>query len=412
MRIVVLSQWYTPEPDVKSHLLAKDLATRGHEVTSITGYPNYPEGMLHAGYRIRWRQWEVRDNVRILRVPLYPDHSRSTLKRVLNYASFAASAATIGTALVGPADVMWVYHPPLTTGLPAITIGGLRRVPFIYEIQDMWPETLAATGMVSSKRALNAVDVLAKQVYGQAAAITVISPGFKRNLISKGVNADKIHVVPNWADEDTYYPVDRDERLAQESGLEDRFNVVYAGNMGTAQALQNVIKSAVLLSDVRNLQFVFIGNGVEEDKLKRDVAAAGLGNVLFLGRKAPQQMPAYYALADVLLVHLKSDPLFAITIPSKTTAYMACGRPILAAVNGDAAELVQSAGAGLACQPEDPHALAAAIRELYAMSCDQREAMGNAGRQTFLCRYTRAVLVERYEALFAQVIQDHRKRQR
>lgn len=391
MRIIVLSQWYTPEPDVKSHLLAKDLAARGHEVTSITGFPNYPDGILQAGYKIRWRQWEVRDNVRILRVPLYPDHSRSTLKRGFNYVSFAASAATIGTTLVGPADIMWVYHPPLTTGLPAATIGRLRRVPFVYEIQDMWPETLAATGMVSSKRALKVVDLLAKQVYGQAAAITVISPGFKRNLLAKGVCADKIHVVPNWADEDVYYPVSRDERLAQESGLANRFNVIYAGNMGAAQALKNVLEAAALLADVSDLQFVFIGNGVEEDELKRFVTVAGLSNVLFLGRKAPHQMPAYFALADVLLVHLRKDPLFTITIPSKTTAYMACGRPILAAVNGDAAELVKSAGAGLACQPEDPNALAAAIRELHALPYDQREAMGSAGRQTFLRNYTRCI---------------------
>ena len=164
MRIIVLSQWYTPEPDIKSHLLAKDLVRRGHEVTSITGYPNYPEGYLHADYKIRWRQWEVRDNVRILRVPLYPDHSHSLLKRVLNYGSFAASAATIGTALMGPADIMWVYHPPLTTSLPAAAIGGLRHMPFVYEIQDLWPETLAATAMVSSKRALNATDVLAANI--------------------------------------------------------------------------------------------------------------------------------------------------------------------------------------------------------------------------------------------------------
>ena len=156
--------------------------------------------------------------------------------------------------------------------------------------------------------------------------------------------------------------------LAQETGLAGRFNIVYAGNMGAAQALRNVIKAAKLLSDIADLQFVFIGNGVEEDQLKRDVSGAGLRNILFLGRKAPQQMPSYYALADVLLVHLKNDPLFEITIPSKTTAYMACGRPILAAVKGDAAELVQSAGAGLACQPEHPQALAAAVRSLHAMS--------------------------------------------
>lgn len=409
MRILILAQWYPPEPASKIHLLGKQLAAHGHVVTALTGFPNYPGGRLYPGYRLRWRQWEMRDGVRVLRVPLYPNHDRSAVKRFLNYLSFALSAATIGAALCGPADVIWVYHPPLTVGIPAWWIGKMRGVPFVYEIQDMWPETLAATGMLPSARVASWMAALAHFIYQRATAITVISPGFKRNLIEKGVRGNKIHVIPNWADEDVYRPVARDSEqevaLAAEYGLSEHFNVMFGGNMGAAQAMENVLNAAERLRDTRALQFVLIGDGVDADRLQQIAHERDLHNVRFIGRQPAERMPQFFALADVLLVHLKRDPLFEITIPSKTIAYLACGRPILCTVPGDAADVVRSAGAGVICPPEDPVALAQAVRGLYAMPESQREAMGEAGRRAFLESYTRSVLVDRYEALFAQVAQ-------
>jgi colanic acid biosynthesis glycosyl transferase WcaI len=181
------------------------------------------------------------------------------------------------------------------------------------------------------------VSRLARFVYHRAAAITVISPGFRRNLVDKGVPPEKIHVIPNWADEDIYRPVPRDEALAAQHNLTGRFNIVFGGNMGVAQGLQNVIEAATLLRDTPEAQFVFIGDGVEKDVLCRMVHERGLDNVRFVGRQPVREMPRFFALADVLLVHLKRDPLFEITIPSKTLAYLACGRPILGVVSGDPA---------------------------------------------------------------------------
>jgi glycosyltransferase involved in cell wall biosynthesis len=294
-------------------------------------------------------------------------------------------------------------YDSLMTGISAWWIGLLRRVPFIYEVQDLWPETLMATGMLSSGRIFRQVGQLARFVYARAAAITVISPGFKRNLVGKGVPADKIHVIPNWADEDLYRPIPPDPALAAKYDLSGRFNIIYGGNLGAAQAMNNVIQAALLLRDLPSVQFVLIGDGVEESALRQAVNEYNLGNVRFLGRQSAAAMPSFFALADVLLVHLKRDPLFEITIPSKTLAYLACGRPILCCVAGDAAETVHNSGAGLVCSPENPQALAQTVRELYTMSPDQREAMGQAGRRTFLANYTRAVLMDRYEALFTTV---------
>ncbi|RLE40053.1 glycosyltransferase WbuB [Candidatus Woesearchaeota archaeon] len=409
MRVLLLAQWYIPEPDIKIHLLAKDLVARGHQVTSITGFPNYPQGRIYPGYHQRLRQWEDMDGVRVLRLPLYPDHSRSGVKRIINYLSFATSASVLGPLLCGPADVMWVYHPPLTVGIPAWLIGLLRRVPFVYEVQDMWPETLTVTGMMPSRRVARWVSRLARFVYRRAAAITVISPGFKRNLVDKGVPPEKIHVIPNWADEDVYHPVLRDETLAAEHGLAGRFNVVYGGNMGAAQGLQNVIDAATLLRDSPDVQFVLIGDGVDQDVLRQMVQERELDNVCFLGRQPMKDMPRFFALADALLVHLKRDPLFEITIPGKTIAYLACGRPILGVVSGDPADVIRQAGAGVICPQENPATLARTVRELYAMPVEQREAMGQAGRRAFLANYTRQVLVDRYAELLEKIAKQNRR---
>ncbi|MCL0086442.1 glycosyltransferase family 4 protein [Thermodesulfovibrionales bacterium] len=192
--------------------------------------------------------------------------------------------------------------------------------------------------------------------------------------------------------------------LAAEHGLAGQFNVVYAGNMGFAQALDTVIEAAQQLSDLPEVQFVFIGDGVDEARLRQMVAQRQVSNVRFLGRQPAERMPHFFALADLLLVHLKRDPLFEITIPSKTLAYMACGRPILMAVAGDAADVVRDAGAGLTCAPQAPKALAGAVRTLYAMPAAERERMGEAGREAFLNHYTRRVLMDRYEALFRDIV--------
>lgn len=401
VHILILSQFYDPEPNFKGHALARALQARGHSVTAITGFPNYPSGRLYPGYRLRWRQWEDLDGVRVLRLPLYPDHSGSRLKRVLNYLSFAASSSLLGPALCGPANVMWVYHPPLTVGIPAWWIGLLRQVPFVYEVQDLWPESVIASGIIANGMVIRLLRWLERFIYHRAAAVTVISPGFKRSLVAKGVPAAKVHVIPNWADEEVYRPMPRDPELGARYGLTGRFNVMFAGNMGPAQALHMALQAASTLHDLPAIQFTLIGDGIELPHLQHEARRLGLTNVRFIERQAAAEMPRFFAWADALLVSLGKG--YQATIPSKTIAYLACGRPILCSVAGDAADVVRETGAGLVCPPEDPATLAQAVRDLYAMPAERREAMGQAGRQAFLAHYTQAVLVDRYESLLSQV---------
>jgi colanic acid biosynthesis glycosyl transferase WcaI len=403
VRVIILSQWYVPEPDLKIHLIGKLLIEKGHSVTAITGFPNYPLGRIYPGYRQRPWAWELRDGVRVLRLPLFPDHSRSVLRRSLGYISFTVAAAVLGPILCGGADVMWVYSPPVTVGLSAWWIGLVRRIPFVFGIHDMWPETLAATGMVAKDGLIyRCMAWCARFVHQRAAAITVISPGFRTSLIGKGVPAEKIHVIPNWADDSVYQEVEPSGERARQYGLANRFNVLYGGNIGAAQALDSLLDAAALLRDLPEVQLVLIGDGMDAERLRALAGERGLKNVRFLGQQPYDDMPHFFALADALFLQLRRDPLFEITIPSKTLAYLAAGRPIICAAEGDVADVVREAGAGIVCPPEDAGAIAGAIRRLYAMPHESRRELGRAGRRTYHERFTPGSLIGEYERLLQE----------
>jgi glycosyltransferase involved in cell wall biosynthesis len=381
MKILFLTQWFDPEPTFKGLAFARELVRRGHEVEVLTGFPNYPEGRLYPGYRVHVFRREMMEGIRVTRVALYPSHDRSAIRRVLNYVSFALSSALLGPFLVRRADVAYVYHPPPTVGLAAILLKWFRGIPFVYDIQDLWPDTLAATGMVRSRALLGLVGMWCRVVYSQASKIIVLSPGFKRKLTERGVPVGKTEVIYNWCDETAICQGHLEAPILTEAGVAGRFNVVFAGTMGKAQALSSVLQAAQLVAE-RNprVQFVFVGGGVEVEGLKGEAASRRQKNVRFLPVRPAAEVGPLLAAADVLLVHLKDDPLFAITIPSKTQAYLAVGRPVLMAVRGDAANLVREAGAGVCVNPADPDALAAAVCTLAGLTAEELTKMGEYGR--------------------------------
>jgi colanic acid biosynthesis glycosyl transferase WcaI len=380
VRILIFSQWFDPEPTIKGLVFAKNLVRQGFDVEVVTGFPNYPGGRVYAGYKIKMIKREFIDGVQITRLPLYPNHDQSAIKRVMNYASFAASALVYGLFMAERADVMYAYHPPLTVGVAASLIRWVRGIPLVYDIQDMWPDTLQATGMLSRPWALDLVRRVCDWVYKRVDHLVVLSPGFKRLLVKRGVPEGKIEVIYNWADESALIsPLGAVP--AAFPGV-DRFRVVFAGNMGKAQALDAVLDAAAILQarDSR-ASFVMLGGGVEVGRLQTRALEMKLGNVVFLPQMPMPEVGTVLAAADVLLVHLRKDPLFEITIPSKTQAYMAVGKPLLMAVNGDAADLVKRAKCGLTSESENPYDLADAVDALAAMPADELKTMGaNAGR--------------------------------
>jgi colanic acid biosynthesis glycosyl transferase WcaI len=380
---LLLTQWFDPEPTMKGLMFARVLKREGHDVEVVTGFPNYPGGKVFPGYRIKPFQREEVDGVRIIRVALFPSHDASAGRRILNYASFAASASILGSLLTQRPDVIYVYHPPLTVGLAAAALSAAKRAPFVYDVQDLWPDTLAATGMIRNARALRVVDKLARWVYRRAAFVVAQSPGFRRALASRGVPESKLDVIYNWCDEDQLL-LEHNPKIAKELEAGERFNVVFAGTMGKAQGLESVLLGARLLGERGSrAQFIFVGGGVEVASLKKRAERSGLTNVRFLPRMPMAEVGQVLDAADVLLVHLRDDPLFEITIPGKLQAYMAVGKPVLVGVRGDAADLIETSGGGVTCEPEDPDSLADAVERLEAMAPSALQEMGERGKRYY-----------------------------
>ena len=379
MKILFIAHYFQPEPNFFVGLpFAKALQQAGHQVQVLTGFPNYPGGKIYDGYKVKLIQKETMDGVPVIRVPLYPSHDKSSFKRILSYLSLSLSQSMIGPFAVNKADVAYVSQGPATIGLPSLIHRLFRKIPFVYSIQDLWPDSLSSTGMFDNSFGLRLIDKWCKYVYKNAAKIVVIAPGMKERLIERGVPEDKIEVIYNWCDDALICREKPDEELKKQLGLDGRFNIIFAGNMGKAQAMDAVIKAAdILQNDCKDVQFVLVGSGVEVENLKKMTNELSLNNVKFLGRKPVTEIGSILRLADVLLVHLRNDPLFEITVPSKTQAYLATGKPILIGVKGDAARLVEDANAGLSCEPENSQSIAGTVKKLYEMDRDRLNQMGN-----------------------------------
>lgn len=370
MRIAYVTQWFEPEPNiVKGIAFVRALEAAGHEVTVVTGLPNYPAGRFYPGYRLRLIQHEALDGVRVVRLPLYPSHDDSSFRRSLNYLSFFVSAFVYLLLRRSVFDLAYVYHPPITVGLAA----ALARIPFLLDVQDLWPDTIAATRMAGSSRLVGPLGLACRFVYRRAASIVAQSEGMKRALIYRGVPDSKITVIRNWA---------RAE-LRERPSCSDQsgpFTLVYGGNLGRAQQLGNLIEAAEILEGERpGIRIELFGSGVDEASLRHRAAVRGLRNIRFAGRVAEDEMARRFGAADALLLHLGDHPLFDITIPSKTQDYLASARPIVAAVNGETAELLRESGAAIVVPPGDPEALARAIVEMADRPRIELQRMATAG---------------------------------
>jgi colanic acid biosynthesis glycosyl transferase WcaI len=409
MRVLFIAHYFQPEPNFFLGLpFAKELVRRGHEVEVLTGLPNYPGGKIYDGYRVRLLQREIMDGIVVNRMPLYPSHDQSSFRRTLCYTSLAASASIVGPWAVKRADVAYVVLGPITIGLPACVLKLLRGIPFVVNVQDLWPDSLPSTGMFENRLGLKMLNAMCNFVYKRASRIVSISPGIKQKLVERGIADSKIDVIYNWCDDaQICHPKDNDQ-LAELLNMTGRFNIVFAGNMGKAQALNPVLDAAQKVGNVNpKVQFLFFGGGVEVDSLKKRAETKKLANVRFLPRRPVEEIGAILQLADVLFVHLRDDPLFAITIPSKTQAYLAAGRPILIGVRGDAADLVQKAGAGLFCEPENPDSIAEVVLKLASTPKSQLNAMGESGRHFYEQELAFPIGAGKFEKIFEACMSKH-----
>ena len=381
-RIVYLTQLFDPEPTFKGHNFVTGLEDCGLTVDVVTGFPNYPGGKVYSNYSIRPITRESICDTKITRLAMYPSHDRSAVKRIFTYFSFMLTSFIYLLFAARRYDLIYASYPSLTAGLSAVAVKAIHGTPVIIDIQDMWPDSIGASGMMRSRFLLWLINAAISLVYSRCDHIQVISPGFKKLLIERGVRADKITIIYNWADE---LPAVEDRSLPQGFDPDDGFRVLFAGNMGAAQQLDTIIDAAARLqSELPDCVFYLMGGGIYKDRLAERARDLSLSNVRFLPRVPLQEVQRFLACADALLVHLADEPLYRITIPSKTQAYLYAGRPILMGVAGDAADLVAEADAGYAFAPGDAEALAESVRRLIADGPTRRKEIGRNAHRFYI----------------------------
>lgn len=401
MKILLLTQWFDPEPTFKGLLFAQALRDEGHEVEVLTGFPNYPGGKVYDGYKISVYQKDIVDGITIHRAPLYPSHDGSAIKRVFNYLSFAISTFFIGLIKTRKIDVIYSYHPPLTTSLSAFLLSLCKRVPFVIDVQDLWPDTLFATGMLKNKKALFVVGQVCDFIYKRAAKIVVLSPGFKSRIESRGVPQDKIEIIYNWCNEPALNDFEESSVKLPDNG---NLNLVFAGNLGFAQGLPAIVSAAEILqkNDIK-VNIILLGDGIAKSKAIEDSETKLLKNIYYLPRVPMKQVGGILAKADMLLVHLTNNELFEITIPSRTQACLAMAKPIIMGVSGDAADLINQSNSGVTCKPDDPISLSDAITKLSILSDSQRSKMGINGRNFYYKELSLKIGVAKFIHIFKDI---------
>ncbi|NYF97384.1 glycosyltransferase involved in cell wall biosynthesis [Janibacter cremeus] len=327
---------------------------------------------------------------------------------MLNYTSFATSGAIGALAVLKGTDVNFVYSTPATAAIPALTTQVMRKTPFVAQIQDLWPQTVTASGFVDESQGRYLERILhtfCDKVYGRATSIAVTSSSMIDLIAERGIPRAKLHFVPNWAEEASFRPVPRDPQLAADLGLNRSFTVMYAGNLGEMQNLEHLVSAAERVRDLTDLQIAFVGSGVMESSLRATVDEKELDNVRFVPPQPFSQMSQILALGDAQVVTLKDVPLYRSTLPSKLQANLAAGRPIIGAVAGDAARVISQSGAGRTAPPGDADLLAHAIRELHAMPQAERNALGGAARNHYLHNFSEQLIADRLEELLVAAAQ-------
>jgi putative colanic acid biosynthesis glycosyltransferase WcaI len=403
VKILYVSQYFPPEmgaPAARVSELSQHWVRDGHEVTVLTGFPNHPTGVVPPEYRHKLRRLVMRESaagVKIMRTWLWPLPNRKAHERMLNYTSFCLSSAITGLFLSRP-DVVIGTSPQLLVALSAWWLARCKRVPFIFEVRDLWPESLAAVGVGKESSLLHRILAkIAGFLYKRADRIVVVSSAFKDHLIRNWQLAeDKISIVENGVETDLFRSQVSGDVMRRNLCANEKFVVCYAGTMGMAHGLETLLDAAAeLQQSAPDVLFLLVGEGAERQRVAALAESRGLKNVVLLGQQPRERMPALISASDACLVLLKKADLFKTVIPTKMLEFMACSRPVILGVEGQARKIVEEAGAGICIQPENAAELATAIRSLNAdrALC---QSLGRHGREYILRRFSRKATAEDY----------------
>jgi glycosyltransferase involved in cell wall biosynthesis len=400
VKVAIVSQYYAPEAVPIPSDLAVGLTERGHCVRVITGFPHYPAGHVFDGYRQRLLHVEDHGPVKVRRVPSFISHSDNALGRIANYLSFAVSTLTAGRHIRG-ADVIYVYATPMTAAIAPWIWRWAKRIPFVLHVQDIWPESVTGSTLVSQGRLNRVIAALLtpwlRQLYRTASATVTIAPTMAETLKERGLPEHASHIVFNWGNE----PTGSDAPVAEPNSY--RCTVMYAGNIGELQDLETVIRAAHAVGLNSGLRLVLCGTGVAAPRLKRLASELGAANVEFWDAVDRGRLAEIYAKSDYQVVPLKDLPIFKGTIPSKFQASLAFGVPVIATIRGDIQSIVEQNGLGFTAAPEDVGALEAVFRAALALSPAERFDMGRRAREFYYRTMSRDAGISRIEGLLTDV---------
>jgi glycosyltransferase involved in cell wall biosynthesis len=403
VRILVVSQYFWPET-FRINEVVRSLRELNHEVEVLTGQPNYPDGVLQPGYSAASLFTQVHDGLKIHRVPLVPRGGGSAFRLALNYLSFIVSASVLGPWLLRGrrCDVILVFGlSPILQVIPAIWFAWIKGARLVTWIQDLWPESLSATGYVRNQKFLSAIEVVVRWIYSKNDLLLVQSRAFVETVLTRAAGIPVVYH-PNPGELAYSMPYLQDASLLQ---FEQGFNVVFAGNLGTVQALDTLLAAAQLLRSEEDIRFLMVGSGSRSAWLHKEVIRLGLDNVKMTGRFPSEDMPNILAQASAVLVSLVKDPFMSQTVPSKVQAYLAAGKPIIASLDGEGARVVVEAGAGIACPAEDAPALASAVIRLRDAPPQELEEMSQRGRRYYEKNFEPKLLATRLAQILSDLVQ-------
>ncbi len=400
MNILIVTQYFYPE-NFRINDFAREFHIRGHKVTILTGVPNYPSGNYFPGYGVFKKNREIYEGIEIFRSPLIPRGSGSSLRLALNYISFIFGSIFTSLFLLNKKfDIIFVFEPsPITVCLPAIFIKKIKNIPICFWVLDLWPESVVSAGNLKTKIIPSILNPLVKFIYTNSDKILVSSKGFINSIVEKGINKNKVDFFPQWA-ESIFKPVNSDKNNL-DFIPENSFKIMFAGNIGEAQDFPSIIEAALILKVKKNIHWVILGGGRKEDWVKSEIKKNGLENCFhIMGNYPLEKMPEFYAQADCMLFSLKKEYIFSITIPAKVQTYLACAKPVLAMIDGEASKIIDDAQAGLTCPSERPELLAENIKKLSSLGQNELDKLGQNALNYYNIEFERTMLMDRMESIF------------
>ncbi|MHA8098005.1 glycosyltransferase family 4 protein [Aquirufa aurantiipilula] len=401
MKILVISQYFWPE-NFRINDVCLGLKERGHEVTVLTGKPNYPHGEYFKGYSWNTKSEEIWEGIPIYRSNLFLRSHGGGLRLFLNYFSFAILASLKVFSLKGPFDQIFIFAPsPITVGIPGMVAKYRFKAPNFLWVQDLWPESIRIAGGIENRFILGAMEFMTQWIYQHTSKLLIQSPRFKDYLLGQQVPEHKITYYPFYAE--GFYTQTNIE-IDQSIHIPEGFKLVFAGNIGEAQSFDTLIQAAYILKNKGiPITWLILGDGRQKEYVKSKIVELSLENsFILMGSFSPNKMPFFFSKADALVVSLKRSDIFSMTIPSKIQSYLACGRPLIGSLDGIGNEIIQASQSGFSAGAEDAEGLAEAILKLYHLSTEEKDALGRNGRSYFESNFERELLLTKLE----QILQD------